>query len=187
VELELRGASRLLGRVAVPRVRDAVAEATMAEPVGPVTLRCPLAVRSTCPPARCTAATISLASLDRQRFGAGCSSAPYQMTSASKDPSMTSSWTAHPLLAAPSHRGATPADTADGSSRSVRAGPCHSRRARASTVDSGRQRIGGTAGHRPSSSCSRDDVSGRFRLWSLDVVSLLWGWSGGIRGHDDPC
>jgi uncharacterized protein YndB with AHSA1/START domain len=21
----------------------------------------------------------------------------------------------------------------------------------------------------------------------LDVVSLLWGWSGRIRGHDDPC
>src|SRR5215213_10082536 len=48
------------------------AEATMAEPVGPMTFRCPLAVRSTCPPARCTAATISLASLERQRFGVGC-------------------------------------------------------------------------------------------------------------------
>src|SRR5512132_2469555 len=44
----------------------------MAEPVGPMTFRCPLAVRSTCPPARCTAATISLASLERQRFGVGC-------------------------------------------------------------------------------------------------------------------
>jgi hypothetical protein len=43
----------------------------MAAPAGPITFRCPLAVRSTCPPARCTAATISLASLDRQRFG-GC-------------------------------------------------------------------------------------------------------------------
>jgi hypothetical protein len=44
----------------------------MAEPAGPVTFKCPLAVRSTCPPARCTAAAISLASLDRQRFGVGC-------------------------------------------------------------------------------------------------------------------
>jgi hypothetical protein len=111
---------RLLGRVAVSRVRDAVAanlrklkellerqgqarpsvhtcspvlllivarvlwtarpparpvlgaEATMADPAGPMTFRCPLAVRSTCPPACCTAATISLASLDRQRFGVAC-------------------------------------------------------------------------------------------------------------------
>jgi hypothetical protein len=43
----------------------------MAEPAGPMTFRCPLAVRSTWPPARCTAATISLASLERQCFG-GC-------------------------------------------------------------------------------------------------------------------
>src|SRR4029453_5274070 len=54
-----------------PPARPALgAEATIAEPAGPMTFRCPLAVRSTCPPARCTAATISLASLDRQRFGA---------------------------------------------------------------------------------------------------------------------
>src|SRR5215218_2641634 len=148
VELELHGPGRLLGRVAVPRVREAVAanlgnsrscwrdrlsdlegaprptalrcgtvpslddasiqadrartrvhtcspvlllivarvlwtarpparpalgaEATIAEPAGPMTFRCPLAVRSTCPPARCTAATISLASLERQRFGVAC-------------------------------------------------------------------------------------------------------------------
>src|SRR5215207_1239407 len=56
-----------------PPARPALgAEATMAEPVGPMTFRCPLAVRSTCPPARCTAATICLASLDRQRLGVGC-------------------------------------------------------------------------------------------------------------------
>src|SRR4029453_746576 len=48
------------------------AEATMAEPAGPMTFRCPPPVRSTCPPARCTAATISLASLERQRFGVAC-------------------------------------------------------------------------------------------------------------------
>src|SRR5512132_2448198 len=48
------------------------AEATMAEPAGPMTFRCPFAVHSTCPPACCTAATISLASLERQRFGAAC-------------------------------------------------------------------------------------------------------------------
>src|SRR5215213_9077259 len=56
-----------------PPARPALgAEATMAEPVGPMTFRCPLAVRSTCPPARCTAATISLASLERQRLGVAC-------------------------------------------------------------------------------------------------------------------
>jgi hypothetical protein len=56
-----------------PPVRPGLgAEATMAEPAGPMIFRCPLAVRCTCPPARCTAATISLASLDRQRFGAAC-------------------------------------------------------------------------------------------------------------------
>ena len=27
----------------------------------------------------------------------------------------------------------------------------------------------------------------RARCWRLDVVSLLWGWSGRIRGHDHPC
>jgi hypothetical protein len=48
------------------------AEATMADPAGPMTFRCPLAVRSTCPPARCTAAKISLASLERHRFGVAC-------------------------------------------------------------------------------------------------------------------
>src|SRR5918994_1089357 len=58
---------------ASPPARPALgAEATMAEPVGPMTFRCPLAVRSTCPPARCTAATICLASLERQRFGVAC-------------------------------------------------------------------------------------------------------------------
>src|SRR5829696_9693610 len=56
-----------------PPARPALgAEATMAAPVGPMTFRCPLAVRSTCPPARCTAATISLASLERQRLGVAC-------------------------------------------------------------------------------------------------------------------
>src|ERR671936_1944407 len=56
-----------------PPVRPVLgAEATMADPAGPMTFRCPLAVRSTCPPARWTAATISLASLERQRFGVGC-------------------------------------------------------------------------------------------------------------------
>ena len=51
-----------------PPVRPLLgAEATMAEPAGPMTFRCPLAVRSTCPPARCTAATISLASYDEER------------------------------------------------------------------------------------------------------------------------
>src|SRR5215216_5136464 len=44
----------------------------MAAPAGPVTFRCPLAVCSTRPPARCTAATICLASLERQRFGVTC-------------------------------------------------------------------------------------------------------------------
>jgi hypothetical protein len=53
-----------------PPARPALgAEATMAEPAGPMTFRCPLAVRSTCPPARCTAAAICFACLDRQRFG----------------------------------------------------------------------------------------------------------------------
>src|SRR5215218_4882024 len=56
-----------------PPARPALgAEATTAEPTGPMIFRCPLAVRSTCPPARCTAATISLASLERQRFGVAC-------------------------------------------------------------------------------------------------------------------
>src|SRR5215216_890934 len=56
-----------------PPARPALgAEATMSAPAGPVTFRCPLAVRSTRPPARCTAAAIGLASLERQRFGAAC-------------------------------------------------------------------------------------------------------------------
>ena len=74
--------TELLGHLALewtarPPARPVLgAEATMAEPAGPMTFRCPLAVRSTCPPARCTAATISLASFERQRFGVACSSAP---------------------------------------------------------------------------------------------------------------
>ena len=40
-----------------PPVRPALgADATIADPAGPMTFKCPLAVRSTCPPARCTAA-----------------------------------------------------------------------------------------------------------------------------------
>jgi hypothetical protein len=45
-------------------------------------------------------------------------------------------------------------------------GPCHNGPAWAAAVANGRQRFGGTAGHRPRSSCSWDDAGGRFRLWS---------------------
>ena len=55
--------------VLVHRVEGVRDDATMAEPTGPMTFRCALAVRSL-PPARRTAATISLVSFERQRFGA---------------------------------------------------------------------------------------------------------------------
>ena len=101
----------------------------MAEPAGPMTFRCPLAVRSTCPPARCTAATISLACLDRQRFGlAGFFSAiPSDLSIPGTGP-CPPSWTAHRLLASLQATGqcprATPMCTGHRgrSSRSVRAG-----------------------------------------------------------------
>ena len=77
----------------------------MAEPVGPVTFRCPLAVRSTCPPARCTAATISLASLDRQRLGVTCFfSAIAADPQHPKDMPIPSSWTAPSPRASPTPR-----------------------------------------------------------------------------------
>ncbi len=62
------------------------AEATMAEPAGPMTLRCPLAVRSTCPPARCTAAT-----LERQRFGVAFRFSPMR-----GDPPASPTFRVHP-------------------------------------------------------------------------------------------
>src|SRR5512132_1529427 len=74
----------------------------MAEPAGPMTFRCPLAVRSTCPPARCTAATISLASLERQRFGVGCffSAMPADLSIPGTLLTLPS-WTAQPPLTSP--------------------------------------------------------------------------------------
>jgi hypothetical protein len=148
------------------------AEATMAAPAGPITFRCPLAVRSTCPPARCTAATISLASLDRQRFG-GClflqrhqrpqhprtRQGPHrgQRTLCSQAPDH---------LAAPRSETRRTADTTGGSSTRSALGPCPSGPARASAITSGHRRFRRTAGHRPFSSRSRDDAGGRFRLWS---------------------
>jgi hypothetical protein len=60
----------------------------------------------------------------------------------------------------------------------VRAGPCRNGRVRAAAVTNGRQWFRGTAGRRPSDSCSWDDASGRFGLWSrrsgIRVRSLVF-------------
>jgi hypothetical protein len=78
------------------------AEAMMADPPGPITFSCPLAVRSTCPPARCPAATISLACLERQRFGVACCFTA--MLGQPQHPAGTStvpSWAAEPAAGEP--------------------------------------------------------------------------------------
>src|SRR5829696_9050721 len=121
VELELRGPSvhtcspvllLIVARVlwtARPPARPLLgAEATIAEPAGPTTFKCPWRC---VPPAHPPAArrrrspwlpwTASVSELP-------VSSAPYQLTSASRGPSMTSSWTAHPLLASPQDHLAAP-------------------------------------------------------------------------------
>jgi hypothetical protein len=124
-----------------PPARPALgAEATTAEPAGPMTFRCPLAVRSTCPPARCTAATISFASLERQRFGVACFfSAMADDPQHPKDTSRFPSWTAHPLLASP-----TPPRSDSVVQRAQPVGSCSVRAGsllhRSSRGSSGRQR-----------------------------------------------
>jgi hypothetical protein len=78
---------------------------------------------------------------------------------------MTSSWTAHPLLASPDHSAAPrsdtrrPAGTAGGASRSVRAGPCRSGGARASAGTNGRRASISAAGMMQvgGSDCGRED------------------------------
>jgi hypothetical protein len=146
----------------------------MAEPAGPMTFRCPLAVRSTCPPARCTAATISFASLERQRFGVACffSAIPGDLQHP-KDTTHGPHRGQRTLRSqAPRHR-ATPAERhvvqgaqpVDLRARSA-LGPCRNGRVGAAAVTGGHQRFRRTAGHRSSSSRSRDDARGRIRLWS---------------------
>jgi hypothetical protein len=67
---------------------------------GPMTFRCPLAMRSTCPPACYTTATIFLASLERQCFGVAClfSTIPGDLASEGLY-SLSPSWSAHRPLA----------------------------------------------------------------------------------------
>jgi hypothetical protein len=142
----------------------------MAEPAGPMTFRCPLAVRSTCPPARCTAATISLASLERQRFGVAClfSAIPGDPQHPETLP-RSSSWTAHPSARKPQRPGnGTVVQWVQPVGHTARSalGPCRNGLVRASAVTSGRQRFRETAGRRPSGSFSWDDARGRFGLWS---------------------
>lgn len=57
-------------------------------------------------------------------------------------------------------------------------GPCRNGRVRALAVTNGHRRLTETAGRRPSSSRSRDDASGRFRLWSR--------WSKTLPGALNP-
>ena len=147
------------------------AEATMAAPAGPITFKCPLAVRSTCPPARCTAATISLASLDRQRFGVAFSSAPPE-TSAPQDPSRTYRGQRTLCSQAPDHPAAPRSETRRTADTTGGSWP-RSALGRATAVPHGRQRSPAVAtvqtnrrSSPSSSSRSRDDAGGRFRLWS---------------------
>jgi hypothetical protein len=155
--------ARVLWRARPPTRPALGAEATMAEPAGPMTFRCPLAVRSTCPPARCTAATISFASLERQRFGVACffSATPGDPQHPEAFP-RSSSWSAPPSARKPHRPGSgTVMHRAQpgGSSRSVRAGSV-SQRSRT-----------GIGGHQRSSTVQRNRRSPALQLMQL-------GWCG---------
>jgi hypothetical protein len=71
-------------------------------------------------------------------------------------------------------------------------GPCRNGPVGALSVTNGHQRFRGTAGRRPSTSCSRDDASSHIRLWSRrsrSSGSQWWGYRASLltylraRGH----
>jgi hypothetical protein len=137
------------------------AEATMAEPAGPMTFRCPLAVRSTSHPPVARQRRSPWPPWSANVSELLASSAPYQLPQRPEDTlTVVIVDSAPSARKAPRHRAAPPerhrgaAGTAGGSSRSVRAGSVSQRPRRAAAITNGHQRFRGTAGHCPSGSGS---------------------------------